>query len=211
MLTVVAGAPFAGKDRWIASQIERREADGARGLLALSFTALFAGMVPGAESVYRDQEVSDSGAPRFTGWLLATAIAQAATRELSGYVAVDSPRRAVDLLGRIGGDSLIEVQVPEATAVARADAHVAVVSELSPRAGQDDAKARCLQMVRPVLRGARPAGYGGRARGARPGSAIRCGDLVRVAGRDPGIATRRCQGKSQVDQRGETDAGDARD
>ena len=148
MLTVVAGAPFSGKDRWIAAEIERRESGGARGLLALSYTALFAALVPGAESVYRDQEVSDSGAPRFVGWLAATAISQAATRELAGYVAVDSPRRAVDLLGRIGGTGLVEVQVPEATAVARADAHVAVVSELSPRAGQDDAKARCLQMVR---------------------------------------------------------------
>ena len=148
MLTVVAGAPFSGKDRWIAAEIERRESGGARGLLALSYTALFAALVPGAESVYRDQEVSDSGAPRFAGWLLAAAVSEAATRELAGYVAVDSPRRAVDLLGRIGGTGLVEVQVPEATAVARADAHVAVVSELSPRAGQDDAKARCLQMVR---------------------------------------------------------------
>ena len=148
MLTVVAGAPFSGKDRWIAAEIERRESGGARGLLALSYTALFAALVPGAESVYRDQEVSDSGAPRFAGWLLAAAVSEAATRERAGFVAVDSPRRAVDLLGRIGGTGLVEVQVPEATAVARADAHVAVVSELSPRAGQDDAKARCLQMVR---------------------------------------------------------------
>ena len=148
VLTVVAGAPFSGKCRWIAAEIERRESGGERGLLSLSYTALFAAMVPGDESVYRDGEVSDSGAPRFAGWLLAVATAEAATRELSGYVAVDSPRRAVDLLQRTGGDSLTEVQVPEATAVRRADEHVAMVSELSPRAGQDDAKARCLKMVR---------------------------------------------------------------
>ena len=46
MLTVVAGAPFSGKDRWIAAEIERRESGGARGLLALSYTALFAALVP---------------------------------------------------------------------------------------------------------------------------------------------------------------------
>ena len=149
MLQIVVGAPFSGKGQWVAAEVERREAEGARGLLSLSYTALFAAMVPGTESVYRDQDVSDSGAPRFAGWLLATAVREAAARELAGYVAVDSPRRAVDLLGRIGGgDSVIEVHVPEATAVARADQHVAMVRELAPRAGQDDAKARCLGMVR---------------------------------------------------------------
>ena len=64
MLEVVVGAPFAGKDRWIAAEIERRESAGELGLLALlvhDATALSAALVPGAESVYRDEEVSDSG------------------------------------------------------------------------------------------------------------------------------------------------------
>ena len=149
MLTVVAGAPFSGKDRWIAAQIERREADGARGLLSLSFTGLFAALSPGAESVYRDAEVSDSGAPRFVGWLLATAISQAATRELVGFVAVDSPRRAVELLGRIGGSGVIEVAVSQATAHRRAGEHLDLIRELAPRAGADDAdaEARCRRVV----------------------------------------------------------------
>ena len=148
MLTIVVGAPFSGKDRWIAAEIERRESGGARGLLALSYTALFAGMVPGAESVYRDAEVSDSGAPRFTGWLLAAAVREASARELGGFVAIDSPRRAIAALEVTGGTGLVEVTVSEATAIRRADDHVAMVRELSPRAEQADAKARCLQMVR---------------------------------------------------------------
>ena len=149
VLTVVAGAPFSGKGRWIAAAIAAprvgRRTRAAGVVVSPGCTRRWC---RATESVYRDGEVSDSGAPRFAGWLLAVATAEAATRELSGYVAVDSPRRAVDLLQRTGGDSLTEVQVPEATAVRRADEHVAMVSELSPRAGQDDAKARCLKMVR---------------------------------------------------------------
>ena len=57
MLQVVVGSPFAGKDRWVSSaEIERREADGELGLLALSFTGLYSAIAPGAESVYRDED-----------------------------------------------------------------------------------------------------------------------------------------------------------
>ena len=62
MIQVVVGAPFAGKDRWIAAEIERRESEGEIGLLHLSYSGMYGAIVPGAESVYRDQRVTDSGA-----------------------------------------------------------------------------------------------------------------------------------------------------
>ena len=156
MLEVIVGAPFAGKDRWIAAEIERREsANGELGLLALSFTGIFSAIVPGAESVYRDEEVGDSGTPRLVGYLMATAIAEAGRRELSGYVALDSPRRALQVLEQIGGNRLIEVTVSETTAHRRAEDHIALVRDLARRAGAHDAKAaaaRCRKMVAAYFR-----------------------------------------------------------
>ena len=155
MLEVVVGPPFAGKDRWVAAEIERRESAGELGLLALSFTGIFAAIVPGAESVYRDEEVSDSGTPRLAAYLMATAIAEAGRRELNGYVALDSPRRALQVLEQIGGNRLIEVTVSEQTAHRRAEQHIEIVRDLAPRAGADDAKAaaaRCRKMVAAYFR-----------------------------------------------------------
>ena len=100
MLTVVTGAPFAAKGWWIASEIERREADGELGLVHLSYTGIYASLITGTESAYRDQRISDTGAARFAAYLLAVALREARTRELAGYAAVDSPRRA--LAGRAG-------------------------------------------------------------------------------------------------------------
>ena len=155
MLEVIVGAPFAGKDRWVAAEIERRESAGELGLLALSFTGIFSAIVPGAESVYRDEEVSDSGTPRLTSYLMATAIAEAGRRELNGYVALDSPRRALQVLEQIGGNRLIEVTVSEQTAHRRAEQHIEIVRDLAPRAGAHDAKAaaaRCRKMVASYFR-----------------------------------------------------------
>ena len=155
MLEVIVGAPFAGKDRWVAAEIERRESAGELGLLALSFTGIFSAIVPGAESVYRDEEVSDSGTPRLVAYLLATATAEAGRRELNGYVALDSPRRALQVLEQIGGNRLVEVTVSEQTAHRRAEQHIEIVRDLAPRAGADDAKAaaaRCRKMVAAYFR-----------------------------------------------------------
>ena len=151
-LEIVVGAPFAGKDRWIAAEIEQREADGELALLALNYTALYAALAPGDGSVYRDDAVSDSGVPRLAGYLLAAAVGEAGRRELHGYIAVDSPRRAVQAVQQLGIQrGVIEVVVPEAKALQRAETHVELVRSLAPRAGTDDAKAaaaRCRKMVR---------------------------------------------------------------
>ena len=154
-LEIVTGAPFSGKDRFIAAEIERREADGELALLALNFTAMYSALAPGAASVYRDEAVSDTGVPRLAGYVLAAAIAEAGRRELHGYIAVDSPRRAVQAVQQLGIRGVIEVAVPEATALQRAETHVDMVRSLAPRAGADDAKAaaaRCRKMVQTYYR-----------------------------------------------------------
>ena len=155
MLEIVTGPPFSGKDRWIAAEIERREADGELGLLALNYTALYSAIAPGDGSVYRDESISDTGVPRLAGYLLASAIAEAGRRELHGFIAVDSPRRAVQAVEQLGiRGRIIEVDVPEATALKRAESHVGMVKALAPRAGADDAKAaaRCRRMVQSYYR-----------------------------------------------------------
>lgn len=149
-LQVVVGAPFSGKDRWIAAEIERRESGGELGLLALNYSAMFAAIAPGVESVYRDDAVSDSGAPRLAGYLLAASITEAARRELDGYIAVDSPRRAIAVLATTGGRGVVEVAVAEEVAHRRAADHLNQIRTLAPRAADDDAdaEARCRRVVR---------------------------------------------------------------
>ena len=154
-LEVLTGAPFSGKNWWAEQQIERRESDGERGLLLLSYTGIYSALAPGDESTFRDDEVSDSGTPRLAGWLLAGAIREAAQRELSGYVAVDSPRRALQYLEITGGNVVIEATVTEGQAIRRAREHVSLISELAPRAKQKEnaeAIARCQSMISTYFR-----------------------------------------------------------
>ena len=150
MLQIVAGSPFAGKDRWISREIERRESDGEIGLVALNYTSLYSALIPGLDSVLRDGRISDSGAARFAAYLMTVALREAVARELSGYMAVDSPRRALAALEQTGGASVVEVGVSETEALRRSAQHVELVSTLAPRAAADDAKAaaaKCRQMV----------------------------------------------------------------
>ncbi len=161
-LTIAVGSPFAGKGWWISREIERREGAGELGLVHLSYSGIYASLIPGTDSVFRDGRISDTGAARYAAFLLAVAIREANTRELSGYVAVDSPRRAVQAVQDIGGAPVVEVTVSRTEALRRADRHVELIRDLAPRAAQDDgaeAAQRCRQMVasyyaeRPVLDG----------------------------------------------------------
>ena len=149
-LAVVVGPPFSGKDRWIAGEIERREAGGEFGLLALNYSAMFSAIAPGPESVYRDDAVSASGAPRLAGYLLAAALSEASARELDGYIAVDSPRRAIAALEKTGGRQVFEVTISEGTAHRRAAEHLTLLRALAPRsaAAASAAVARCRRVVR---------------------------------------------------------------
>ena len=146
MIEVVVGAPFAGKRQWIDREIERRESDGEIGLLALDYTGVYAAIVPGLASVYRDQRVTDSGSARFAGYMLAVTLTAAVERELSGYLAVDSPRRALAALAQTGGSQVVEVTVSQETALRRSQQHVELVKALAPRAA-DDAAERCRKVV----------------------------------------------------------------
>ena len=150
-LEVVTGAPFAGTGRWVDAQIAKREAAGERGIVRIGYTELYTAIVPGVESAYRDAEVSDSGAPRLAGFLLAVAVREAAERELSGYVQTDSPRRATQLLQQIDGDrSIIEVSVSKAQAFKRSEEHLDGLAELAPRVSASDraaADAKCRQQI----------------------------------------------------------------
>ena len=150
-LTVVVGAPFSGKRLWIDRQIAAAESAGTVGTLALDFTSLYSAIVPGLDSVFRDQRITDSGAARFAGWLLSAAVREANTRELPGYVAVDSPRRAVQAARELGGAPVVEVTVSQETALRRSQQHVDLIRDLAPRAGAEDSKeaaAKCRQMVK---------------------------------------------------------------
>ncbi len=150
MITVVVGAPFAGKRLWVDREIERREAAGEVGTVALDYTSLYSALIPGLDSVLRDQRITDTGAARFAGWMLAAAVREANERELDGYVLTDSPRRAVALAAAAGNAPLVEVVVSEETAHRRSREHVELVRELAPRAGAEDSKAavaKCRQMV----------------------------------------------------------------
>lgn len=149
-MEVVVGAPFAGSGRWAEAEIEKREARGERGLVRLAYTELYTALVPGDQSAYRDAEVSDSGAPRLAGYVLAIAVREAAERELSGYVVVDSPRRAIQTLQATGADSIIEVTVSQATAIKRADEHLELLQEIVPRVSagdRADADQQCKKMI----------------------------------------------------------------
>ena len=148
MLTIIAGAPFSGKSAWVEREIERREGEGEIGTLALDFTGIYSAIVPGASSVYRDARITDSGAARFAGWVLAAAMREANTRELTGYALTDAPSRAVRLAADFGGAPVVEVVVTQETALKRSQQHVEMVKALAPRAAADDGAAeRCRKMV----------------------------------------------------------------
>ena len=72
--------------------------------------------------------------------------------ELDGYVAIDSPRRAVALLETLGTNRVTEVRVTEAEALRRSAQHVELVRDLVDRAEGDETEARCRQMVRDYYR-----------------------------------------------------------
>ncbi len=150
MLAVVTGAPFAGKRLWVDREIEQAEEQGAVGQAAVDFTALYSALVPGAQSILRDQRITDSGAARFAAFLYAAAFREANARELDAYALTDSPRRAVSLAAAAGDAPLVEVVTTRDEAHRRSREHVELVRDLTDRAGAEDGKAavaKCRQMV----------------------------------------------------------------
>ena len=148
---VVTGGPFAGKSLYIASEIARREGEGELGLVALDFTGLYSAVVPGVESSLRDRSVSDTGAPRLVGYLFNAAVAQIAVRELSGYVATNSPTRAVGLAERFGG-RLVNVEVSADVLAGRIESHMRGLDRTVKRATREGIVGRCRDAAGRYLR-----------------------------------------------------------
>ena len=137
-LEVVAGAAFSGKARYVRQEIERREAAGELGLIALDWSLLYLALFPGEQSSLRDQAVSDTGAPRLAGSLFDVAVGAIAARELSGYVLTQSPRRAIELADRLSA-SIVEVEADPGDIADRAEAHMRVIRRTVTRAASSDA------------------------------------------------------------------------
>lgn len=141
-LEVVQGPPFSGKSRFARDQIEQRERAGELGLV-IAYTELFRALVPGDSSQYRDESVSDTGAPRLAATLYGAAVALAIERELSGYLLTDSPARAVRLAEQVGARSVIEIQEQPEVIADRIGQHVRRLRRLAPRLDATDAQGRC--------------------------------------------------------------------
>ena len=135
---IVTGAPFSGKAEFVRGEIERREQAGALGLVLVDYTALYAALVPGEQSQYRDPAVSDTGAPRLAGAVYDFAAGAVLARQLSGYVTTQSPRRAIALADRLGASQVWDVTADVGSLAVRAQAHV---SALSGRVARADAGA----------------------------------------------------------------------
>ena len=141
-IEVVTGNVFSGKSLYIGDEIERREEEGELGLVALDYTGLYAATVPGVESSLRDQPVAATGAPRLAGYLFEAAVAQVALRELSGYVATNSPKRAIALAERFGG-RLVNVDVGVEELADRINGHMRGLSRTVRRASREGIIGRC--------------------------------------------------------------------
>ena len=139
---VVAGAPFSGKARYVRQEIERREAAGELGLIALDWSLLYLALFPGEQSSLRDEAVSDTGAPRAAGAVYDAALAVIAARELSGYVLTQSPRRAVEIADRLDAP-ISEVQADPGEIADRAETHMRTLRRTVARAAVDTLRASC--------------------------------------------------------------------
>ena len=146
-MDVILGPPFSAKSQYADSEIARREAGGELGLLRLDYSRLWTGIAPGIQSSYRDEAVSDTGAPRLASYLFEVAIAQAADRELRGYILLNSPRRAARVLSALGATSLHEMDIGAGEVAARVHGHLASLRRQVPRARTEAADSRCAEAV----------------------------------------------------------------
>ena len=159
MIEVVTGPPFAGKGQYVRDEIARREDAGRLGLIAVDFTAIFTAIAWGVQSSYRDENVSDTGAPRLARTLYEAALAAVIARQLHGYVTTNSPRRAIAISDRLDGAPILDVAVSVEDMAERSQAHLTGLRRRVPRARGEDADARCRKAgqtyirERPVLEG----------------------------------------------------------
>ena len=168
-IEVVVGPPFSGKGRFVREAIERREAAGELGLIALDWTALYLALFPGAQSAFRDDAVADTGAPRLAGYTFEVIVAAIAARELAGYVLTQSPRRAVELAERVNG-VVLEVEADVGDVADRADSHMRRLRRTVARAALDATLPRCRRAAVTYQRESSVlVGRARTVRGGRPG------------------------------------------
>ena len=141
---IVTGPPFGGKSEFARAEIERREQAGELGLFLVSYSEIYRALVPGEQSQLRDTAVGDTGAPRAAGAVFDFAVGALAARELSGYIATPSPRRAVQLADRLKAP-IWTVSVDVGSLAARVHGHAVAIGQRTARAG--DAVGGCQRQV----------------------------------------------------------------
>ena len=146
-MQVILGVPFSGKSQFARAEVQRREAGGELGLTVIDYSALFGAVVPGTQSSYRDEAISDTGASRLVSYAFEVLIAQVAARELRGYVLLNSPRRAARVLSTLGATTLHEMDIGPSEVAARVHGHLASLRRQVPRARTDAADNRCAEAV----------------------------------------------------------------
>ena len=150
-IVVVTGPPFSGKGQFVLTEIERRETDGELGLISIDFTAIYTAIVPGEQSSFRDEAVSDTGAPRYVGYAFAVLVAALKDRELSGYVAVPSPQRALEIADKAGAP-ILDIAANVDQIAVRINTHMSDLQKTVPRATRARTVGRCRKAAMSYLR-----------------------------------------------------------
>ena len=99
-------------------------------------------LVPGEQSQYRDEALGATGASRLVGSVYDAVVGLLLVRQLSGYIAVPSPRRALSLAARFGGAQVWDVTAPPDAIALRVQAHVSALMGRVPRAGNAESSCR---------------------------------------------------------------------
>ena len=123
-VTIVAGAPFAGKSRWAEEEIARRESENdERGLLLLDYTHLYLALVPGVLDQFRAPGFAPA-AP-MVSYVRGVVLKQAVERELDIYVTVQTVPEVKRMQREYPDSDTVVVDTPKATARTRSKRHVA--------------------------------------------------------------------------------------
>ena len=150
-IVVVTGAPFSGKGQFVRDEIERRETDGELGLISIDFTAIYTAITPGEQSSFRDDAVSDTGAPRLAGYVFAVLLAALKDRELSGYVSTPSPRRALEIADTAGAP-ILDIAASIDQIGVRINTHMSDLQKTVARATRARTVGRCRKAATSYLR-----------------------------------------------------------
>ena len=201
---VVTSAPFGGKGMYARSEVARREKAGELGLVLLDWTALFAALIPGEQSQFRDDAVNDAGASRLVGASFEWVVGAVAARELSGYVLTQSPARAVELADRLDAP-LLEVVADPGDVADRVESHMTRLRRTVTRAVRNAMLPRCRRAATTYYR--ESSRLVGRAREVRRtrGGGYKVGEVKRAFDRalwERGLTPRAREAVAQLQELG---------